>query len=63
MNRALLIIFVPALLVALGYVLVLRFMGISPGYPRLFFALAGFIAALWWLSRGKSHTETSGKQS
>jgi len=53
MNRAYLIIFIPALLVALGYILVLRFMGIAPGYPRLVIALVIFFGAVYWLSRRK----------
>jgi hypothetical protein len=51
MNRAIIIIMIPALLVAAGYVFVFRAMGISPGYPRLFVTLALFFGALYWLSR------------
>jgi len=39
MNRALLIIMIPALLVAAGYIVVFRAMGIAPGYPRLVIAM------------------------
>jgi len=49
MNRAFLIILIPALLVATGYVVVLRFMGIAPGYPRLVIALVIFFGAVYWL--------------
>ena len=49
MNRAFYIIFVPVLLVMLGYILVFRVMGLSPGYPRLAFVIIVFTAALWWL--------------
>jgi uncharacterized membrane protein len=51
MNRALLIILIPALLVAAGYIVVLRTMGIAPGYPRLAVAMTVFLGAIWWLSR------------
>jgi hypothetical protein len=42
MNRSFLIIMVPALLVAAGYIVVLRYMGIAPGYPRLVVAMIFF---------------------
>ena len=42
MNRSFVIILIPALLVALGYVVVLRMMGIPPGYPRLIGAMVLF---------------------
>jgi len=51
MNRALLIIMIPALLVAAGYIVVLRTMGIAPGYPRLIVAMALFFGMIYWLSR------------
>jgi membrane protein DedA with SNARE-associated domain len=51
MNRALVIILIPVLLVAAGYVIVLREMGFAPGYLRLIVALAVFFGALYWLSR------------
>ena len=51
MNRALLIIMIPALLVAAGYIVVLRFMGLAPGYPRLIIALILFFGTIYWLSR------------
>lgn len=51
MNRAFFIIIIPALLVAAGYVVVLRTMGIAPGYPRLVIAMALFFGAIYWLSR------------
>jgi uncharacterized membrane protein len=62
MNRAFFIIIIPALLVALGYIVVLRFMGVAPGYPRLVIAMVIFFGAIYWLSRRKTHGETtSGK--
>ena len=42
---------IPVLLVALGYVLVLRHMGFPPGYPRLIVAMALFFGMIWWLGR------------
>ena len=51
MNRAFLIIMIPALLVAAGYIIVLRSMGIAPGYPRLVIAAVLFFGAIYWLSR------------
>ena len=51
MNRALLIILVPACLVALGYVTVFRLMGMPVGYGRLAAAAALFGCGIWWLSR------------
>jgi hypothetical protein len=51
MNRSLFIIMIPALLVAAGYIVVLRYMGLAPGYPRLVMAMALFFGAIYWLSR------------
>ncbi len=51
MNRSFFIIMIPALLVAAGYVVVLRYMGFAPGYPRLILAMALFFGAIFWLSR------------
>jgi uncharacterized membrane protein len=50
-NRALLIITIPALLVAAGYIVVLRTMGIAPGYPRLIVVVIFFFATIYWFSR------------
>ena len=55
MNGAFFIILIPALLVALGYMVVLRLMGVTPGYPRLIIAVALFSGAIYWLSRRKTH--------
>jgi hypothetical protein len=51
MNRSFFIIMVPALLVAAGYIVVLRYMGIAPGYPRLIVAMVLFFGAIYGLSR------------
>jgi hypothetical protein len=51
MNRSIYIIFIPALLIAAGYIVVLRMMGIAPGYPRLIGAMILFFGGIYWLSR------------
>ena len=57
MNRALFIIMIPALLVAAGYVVVFRYMGIAPGYPRLIVAMILFFGVIYWLSRRNGRKE------
>jgi len=54
MNSSLYIILVPALMVAAGYVFVLRHMGFAPGYPRLIIAMTVFSGAIYWLARRAS---------
>jgi len=61
MNRAFLIIMIPALLVAAGYVAVFRYMGISPGYPRLIITLVLLFGALYWLSRRNARKPESNR--
>jgi uncharacterized membrane protein len=51
MNKSLLIVLVPALLVAAGYIVVLRMMGLPPGYGRLAVAMVLFFAAIFLLAR------------
>ena len=51
MNRSILIILIPALIVAAGYVIVLRIMGLAPGYPRLLGAVVLFFGGIYWLSK------------
>jgi uncharacterized membrane protein len=62
MNRAFYIIFVPVLLVMLGYIAVFRSMGLSPGYPRLVIAVLLFAAAIWWLARKVGRKTSSSGQ-
>ncbi len=62
MNRAFLIILVPAILVALGYILVFRFLGIAPGYLRLVLPLVIFLAAAYWLWPRRPRSETKGRE-
>lgn len=56
MNRAFFIILVPVVLVAIGYIAVLRSMGFAPGYARLAVAVALLVGAIWWAGR-----KTAGK--
>ena len=62
MNRSLFIILIPALLVAAGYVFVLRLMGVAPGYPRIAVAVVLFFGGIYWLSkRSGKKAETPGR--
>ena len=49
MNRAFLIILVPAILVAIGYVLVFRLLGLSLVYLPFILGGVVFLAAAYWL--------------
>jgi len=51
MNRGFLIILIPALLVALGYIVVFRYIGVTPGYRRLAGAMIVFFGGIWWFGR------------
>ena len=51
MNRSLYIILIPALIVAGGYIVILRMMGLPPGYLRLGVAMVLFFGGIYWLSR------------
>ena len=62
MNRSIYIIMVPVLLVALGYILVFRHIGVAPGYPRLMTAMVAFFGAIWWLSRKTARKTDSSRQ-
>jgi membrane protein DedA with SNARE-associated domain len=61
MNRALLIIMIPAVLVAAGYIVVLRTMGIATGYPRLIIAAVFFFGAIYWFSRRSGQKTNSSR--
>jgi len=61
MNRSIFIILIPALLVAAGYIVVLRLMGIAPGYPRLAVAMVLFFGAIYWLSRPSGKKAKTGE--
>ena len=60
MNRALFIVMIPALLVAAGYIVVLRIMGIAPGYPRLLVA-ALFFGMIYWLAHRRGRKVKSSR--
>jgi hypothetical protein len=62
MNRSILIILIPALLVATGYIVVLRMMGIAPGYPRLIIAMILFFGGIYWLSKRSGKKANSSGQ-
>ncbi len=62
MNRAILIILIPALLVAAGYVVVLRMMGVAPGYSRLAIAVILFFGGIYWLSKRSGKKANSSGQ-
>jgi uncharacterized membrane protein len=49
---------IPVLLVASGYVLVFRSVGLAPGYARLIIAVAVFFGAIWWLARGPARAKS-----
>ncbi|HYT21460.1 MAG TPA: hypothetical protein VEW05_14690 [Candidatus Polarisedimenticolia bacterium] len=51
MNRAFFIILTPALLVAAGYIIVLRYMGVAPGYAPLVVTVILFFSMIYWLSQ------------
>jgi hypothetical protein len=51
MNRGFFIILVPALLVAIGYVVVFHYIGVSPAYWRLILPVILFLGAIGWLAR------------
>ena len=61
MNRSIVIILIPALIVAAGYVIVLRMMGLAPGYPRLFTAMILFFGGIYWLSKRSGKKASSGQ--
>lgn len=61
MNASIFIILIPALLVAAGYIVVLRLMGIAPGYPRLAVATVLFFGAIYRLSRRSGKKAKTGE--
>jgi hypothetical protein len=62
MNRAFLIILIPALLVAAGYVAVFRFMGVAPGYAPLMLTMALLFGAMYWLFRRSARKPRATRQ-
>ena len=51
MNRGFLIILIPAFLVAAGYILIFRYLGVAPGYGRVAGATIVFLGGIWGLAR------------
>ncbi|MGC0773775.1 MAG: hypothetical protein WB543_12645 [Candidatus Acidiferrum sp.] len=51
MNRAFLIILIPAVLVAIGYIVVFHAVGVSPVYWPLILLFVLLGGAMWWLGR------------
>jgi hypothetical protein len=62
MNRSILIILIPALLVAAGYIIVLKMMGFPPGYARLAIAMILFFGGIYWLSKRSGKKANSSGQ-
>ena len=60
-NRAFFIILTPTLLVAAGYIIALRYIGLAPGYARLIVASILFFGMIYWLSQ-RSGRETNSKR-
>jgi hypothetical protein len=62
MNSGFLIILIPAFLLATGYIVIFRYMGVTPGYGRLAVAMMAFFGGMWWLGRRtrKSSSAASG---
>jgi ABC-type glycerol-3-phosphate transport system permease component len=60
MNRGFYIILIPAALVAIGYVVVFRYIGVTPAYWRLILPVLLFAGAMWWLSRRTGRKTGSG---
>jgi ABC-type glycerol-3-phosphate transport system permease component len=60
MNRAFAVILIPALLVAIGYLVVFRSMGVSPAYWRLILPVALLGAAFAWLGWRTARKTDSG---
>ena len=51
MNRGFLIILIPAFLVAIGYIMIFRYVGVTPGYVSLAGAMIAFFGGMWCLGR------------
>jgi uncharacterized membrane protein len=56
MNRAIYIIMVPVVLVAAGYILIFRTVGLAPGYGRVLVAMALFAGVALWMVRKSAKT-------
>ena len=54
MNRAFLIVLGPTLVVAVGYILVLRAVGLEPPYLKLAALVVALGLVFWWIGRKTS---------
>jgi len=51
MNRGFLIVLIPAILVAIGYLVIFHYAGVTPRYGRLAGAMIVFFGGIWLLGR------------
>jgi hypothetical protein len=51
MNRGFLMVLIPAFLLAIGYIVIFRYVGVTPGYMRPAGAMFVFFGGVWWLGR------------
>ena len=57
MNRAFSIVLGPTALVAVGYILVLRGMGLEPPYGKLVGVVVALGMGFWWIGRRAGRTK------
>ena len=57
MNSAFLLVLGPTVIVALGYILVLRALGMQPPYLKLVAVVALLGLAFWWIGRKAARSE------
>ena len=50
-NRGFLMALIPAFLLAIGYIVIFRYVGVTPGYVRLAGAMIVLFGGMWWLGR------------
>jgi ABC-type spermidine/putrescine transport system permease subunit II len=61
MNRSFLIVLIPGVLLALGYLALFRYAGLPPGYGRLAVAMIVFFGGIWLLGRrSKKKADSAG---
>ena len=62
MNKSIFIILLAPVLVAIGYIVILRHLGIPPGYLRLVLAMGVFVGAIWFIRRKAAKSAKSAGQ-